>query len=261
MQINNHQLHVESHGPEHGHAVILLHDGLGSTRSWRRQVPVLAEAGYRVIVYDRWGYGQSEERPYLEVPSFQDDLADLESILSTLQPQSTSLIGHSDGGTIALYFAAQHPEQVTSLVTIAAHIYLEPKMESGVQKIRRTFEMDENFRKKFQGVHGDKFEAVFRNWFDGWHTPKAIDWDMRSLLSRISCPTLVIQGEHDEHATLKHAQDIADGIAGSELWVASDAAHMLPLEIAKLLNKNLLKFLGETICQTKKPTNQLAQDH
>jgi pimeloyl-ACP methyl ester carboxylesterase len=261
MQINNHHIHIESHGPEHGHAVILLHHGLGSTRSWRRQVPALAEAGYRVIVYDRWGYGQSEERPYLEVPSFRDDLADLKSILSTLQPRSTSLIGHSDGGTIALYFAAQRPEKVTSLVTIAAHIYLEPKMESGAQKIRHTFEMDENFRAKFRGVHGDKYEAVFHNWFDGWHTPKALDWDMRSLLSKISCPTLVIQGENDEHATLQHARDITDGIAGSELWVATGAAHMLPLEIPKSLNKKLVKFLGATTCQTKNQTNQLAQDH
>ena len=163
MQINNHYIHIESHGPEHAQPVILMHDGLGSTRSWRRQVPALAEAGYRVIVYDRWGYGQSEARPYLEVPSFRDDLADLESILSTLQLRSTGLIGHSDGGTLALYFAAQHPEQVTSLVTIAAHIYLEPKMESGVQRIRQTFEMDENFRAKFRGEHNDKYEEVFHN--------------------------------------------------------------------------------------------------
>ncbi|MFN2150560.1 MAG: alpha/beta fold hydrolase [Anaerolineales bacterium] len=261
MQINNHQLHIKSHGPEHGHTVVLLHDGLGSTRSWRRQVPALAQAGYRVILYDRWGYGQSEARPYLEVPSFRDDLADLESILSTLQIGSTSLIGHSDGGTIALYFAAQHPEQVTSLVTIAAHIYLEPKMESGVKKIRQTFEMNENFRAKFRGVHGDKFEAVFHNWFDGWHTPKTLDWDMRSLLPKILCPTLVIQGEKDEHATRQHAQDIADGIIGSELWIASGAAHMLPLEIPKLLNKKLVMFLGATTCPTKKQTSQLAQDH
>ena len=132
---------------------MLLHHGLGSTRSWRKQVPALAEAGYRVIVYDRWGYGQSEARPYLEVPSFRDDLADLESILSTFRSQSTTLIGHSDGGTIALYWAAQHPEQVASLVTIAAHIYLEPKMEPGIQAIQQTFEQDEEFIEQNFIVH------------------------------------------------------------------------------------------------------------
>ena len=73
---------------------------------------------------------------------------------------------------------------------------------------------------------------------------------MRPLLSKITCPTLVIQGEDDEHATLQHAQDIADGIPGSELWVPSGAAHMLPQEIPELLNTKLLEFLGVT-CQIK----------
>ena len=251
MLINKRHIHIEHHGPEDGHPVVLLHHGLGSTRSWRKQVPALVEAGYRVIAYDRWGYGQSEARSDLEVPSFRDDLADLESILSTFRPQSTTLIGHSDGGTIALYWAAQHPEQVTNLVTIAAHIYLEPKMESGIQTIRQTFEQDKRFIGKLHRAHGEKYETVFHNWFDGWHTPNAIDWDMRPLLSKITCPTLVIQGEEDEHTTLQHAQDIADGIPGSELWVASGAAHMLPQEIPGLLNTKLLEFLGVT-CQIKK---------
>ena len=251
MLINNRHIHIEYYGPEDGSPVVLLHHGLGSTRSWRKQVPALVEAGYRVIVYDRWGYGQSETRPYLEVPSFRDDLADLESILSTFHPQSTTLIGHSDGGTIALYCAVQHPEKVASLVTIAAHIYLEPKMESGIQTIQQTFEQDAMFVAKLRRAHDDKYETVFHNWFDGWHTPKATTWDMRPLLSKISCPTLVIQGEDDEHATLQHAQDISDGIPGSELWVPSSAAHMLPQEIPKLLNTKLLEFLGVT-CQIKK---------
>jgi pimeloyl-ACP methyl ester carboxylesterase len=241
--INNHHLHLETHGPANGHSVILLHHGLGSTRSWRKQVPVLAKAGYRVIVYDRWGYGQSEARPNLAVPSFKDDLADLEEILSLFNLQSPTLIGHSDGGTIALYWAARHPERTKALITVAAHIYLEPKMEPGIQTIRENFEKNAVFRSGLQRSHGDKFEAVFSNWFDGWHTPKTLDWDMRPLLSKITCSTLVIQGENDEHATQQHAQDIAQGIPQAELWVAQGAAHMLPLEIPDLLNTKILEFL------------------
>jgi len=238
-----HHLHFETHGPASGPALVLLHHGLGSTRAWRHQVPALAQAGYRVIVYDRWGYGQSEDRPYLAVPGFEDDLADLESILTTLHASPVTLIGHSDGGTIALYYAAQNPQQIAALVTVAAHIYLEPSMEVGVQGIRQTFEQDERFRASFRRAHGDKFEAVFRNWFDGWHTPKALDWDMRPLLSQITCPTLVIQGEQDEHATPQHARDIAAGIPGAELWLAPGAAHMLLQEIPDLFNQRVLAFL------------------
>jgi pimeloyl-ACP methyl ester carboxylesterase len=248
MFINGHYLHIEKHDPDdgspvNGHSVVLLHHGLGSTRSWRKQVPSLTEAGYRVIVYDRWGYGQSEPRPYLEIPSFRDDLDDLAAILKAFNLQTATLIGHSDGGTIALYWAALYPEWVENLVTIAAHIYLEPKMEPGIQMIRKTFEQDSDFRIKFQRSHGDKFEAVFRNWFEGWHTPKTLDWDMRPLLPNITCPTLVIQGENDEHATVEHARDIAEGIPQAELWIAKGAAHMLPQEKPDLLNTKLLEFL------------------
>ena len=246
MQVNGHHLHVEDHGDASAPAVILLHHGLGTTRAWRRQVPALVEAGYRVIAYDRWGYGQSEPRPSLEVPSFADDLADLEAILANLNLQSAALIGHSDGGTIALYHAARHPQNVTALVTVAAHIYIEPKMETGIQGIRRAFEGDERFRTRFRQVHGEKYEAVFRNWYDGWHTPKSLGWDMRPLLAQITCPTLVIQGEADEHATPQHARDIAEGIPNAELWLIPRARHMLPQENAAIFNPRVIAFLEKS---------------
>lgn len=244
MLINNRHLYVETHGPDSGLPDVLMHHGLGSTRSWRKQAPVLAAAGYRVIVYDRWGYGQSEPRPYLEVPSFEDDLADLDTLLGTFNLEHVVLVGHSDGGTLALYYAAKNPQRVAALITLAAHIYLEPKMEPGIQSIRQTFEQDEEFRSKLHRSHGDKYESVFTNWFDGWHTPKVLDWDMRPLLPEIGCPTQVIQGEEDEHATSKHAKDIAAGIPGADLWLVPRAAHMVQQEMPNIFNQKILEFLS-----------------
>lgn len=246
MLINNRHIHIETAGPADGHPLVLLHHGLGSTRAWRKQVPILVEAGYYVLVYDRWGYGRSEERTHLEVPSFEDDLVDLDAILAAHFLQSPTLIGHSDGGTIALYYAAQYPKKVSALVTIAAHIYLEPKMEPGIQNIRQAFEQDFRFREGLRRVHGEKFETVFNNWFNGWHTPKAQDWDMRPLLSQITCPTLVIQGEDDQHATPQHARDIADSISNSNLWLVPEAEHMLPQENSDIFNPRVLEFLKST---------------
>jgi pimeloyl-ACP methyl ester carboxylesterase len=161
------------------------------------------------------------------------------------------LIGHSDGGTIALYYAMQYPEKVAALVTVAAHIYLEPKMEPGIQGIRQTFEGDPRFRDGLHRLHGDKFESVFFNWFDGWHTPKALAWDLRPHLPEIACPTLVIQGEDDEHATPQHAHDVAEGIPDAELWLVPGAKHMLPQDSPEVFNLKLLEFLRAT-CQIKK---------
>jgi pimeloyl-ACP methyl ester carboxylesterase len=246
MLINNRNLHIESHGPEDGHPLVFLHHGLGSTRAWRGQVPAFVDAGYRVIVYDRWGYGKSDPRPHLNVPSFVDDLADLEEAFQHLNVERSTLIGHSDGGTIALYYAVQNPDRVAALVTVAAHIYLEPKMEPGILGIKHAFENDLRFRRGMQRVHGEKFESVFNNWFHGWHQPEALSWDMQPLLRDIRCPVLVIQGEEDEHAEPQHAIDIAENIPNAELWLVPDAKHMLPQEIPGEFNRKVLEFLNGT---------------
>lgn len=241
--INGHSIHVIERGPVEGPAVVLLHHGLGSTRAWRRQVPALATAGYRVVTYDRWGYGKSEPRLALSLPCFEDDQGDLLALLDDLNIQRAALVGHSDGGTIALYFAAAHPGRVTCLATIAAHIYVEPKMGISTSGMRQTFENDEEFKRRFQRAHGEKYQQVFDNWFNGWVKPEHLAWDMRPVLRQIRCPGLVIQGLEDEYATPKHAEDIAAEIPGAELWLVPGASHMLQREAARQLNQRLLEFL------------------
>jgi pimeloyl-ACP methyl ester carboxylesterase len=66
---------------------------------------------------------------------------------------------------------------------------------------------------------------------------------MRPTISQITCPTLVIQGEQDEHATPQHARDIADGIPGAELWLVPNAKHMLPQEMPEQFNRMITQFL------------------
>jgi pimeloyl-ACP methyl ester carboxylesterase len=243
MLVNGRNLHVESHGPGNGPVVVLLHHGLGSVRAWRAQIPALAQAGNRVVVYDRWGYGGSDICPSLDLPSFSTDLDDLCSLLEQLGIQRAALVGHSDGGTITLYFAALHPERVRCLVTVSAHIYVEPKMEPGIRGVRQAFEHDERFREGLRRAHGDKVESVFHNWFDGWYRPEYLAWDMRPVIRQITCPALIVQGEEDEYATPQHARDIAAAIPGAELWLAPGAGHMLPQENAETFNQKLLQFL------------------
>lgn len=241
--MNAHNLYVEHFGPENGPVVVLLHHGLGSVRAWRGQVPALIEAGFRVVAYDRWGYGGSDARPGLDLPTFGTDLEDLRALLDNLGIQFTALVGHSDGGTIALYFAARHPQRVSCLVTVAAHIYVESKMEPGILDIKQSFEHDERFRMGMQYAHGEKYEAVFHNWFDGWHRIESLGWDMRPVLGQIRCPALIVQGEEDEHATPQHAKDIAGSIPGADLWLIPGAKHMSPQENKAEFNPKILQFL------------------
>ncbi len=243
MRINGHNLNVERNGPENGPCVVLLHHGLGSIKAWRGQIPALVDAGYHVIAYDRWGYGGSDGRPSLDLPTFATDIDDLHILLEQLRVRRAALVGHSDGGTIALYYAAQYPDEVTCLVTVAAHIYVEAKMEPGILGVQLAFETDVHFRTGLRYAHGAKYESVFHNWFDGWHRSEYLSWDIRQNIQQISCSALIVQGDEDEHATPQHARDIAAEIPGAELWLIPGAGHMAPQENAELFNARLLQFL------------------
>ena len=244
MLVNGHNLYVERHGQEKAPAVVLLHHGLGAVRAWKEQILTLVQAGFQVIAYDRWGYGKSDARPALDLPTFAIDVQDLLSLLEQQGIQKATLVGHSDGGTIALYFATQYPERVNCLVVIAAHIYVESKMEPSILGIKYAFDHDARFRVGLQHAHGDQYERVFYNWFDGWHRIESLTWDMRPILPKVHCPVLVAQGEKDEHATPQHARDIAGCITGAELWLDPAAGHMLPQENYETFNPRLLQFLN-----------------
>ena len=243
LEINGHLLNIESSGPVDGPVVVFLHHGLGAIRSWKAQIPVFSAAGYQVLAYDRWGHGKSGHRQHWSMPDFEPDLADLEAILREFSHQQVALIGHSDGGNIAMFYALAHPDQVTRLVIVAAHIYVEPKMTSGIQVVRKNFESDPRFRSQMQRVHGKNTEQVFWGWFNGWTNPEIIDWDLRSELTRVSTPTLVVQGLEDEHASPQHARDLADTIPEAELWLVPGASHMLPQQMPDIFNQRGLEFL------------------
>ena len=243
LRINGHELYYEDHGLVDHPAVILLHHGLGAVQSWQEQVLALIESGYRVIVYDRWGYGRSSPRPALDLPTFTSDVNDLRALLLQLEISHPALVGHSDGGTLALYYAAQYPAQVRCLVAIAAHIYVEPSIPPGVKAVGDEYANNTRFRRGLRGVHGAQAEQVFRNWYGGWCALEGLDWDMRPVLAQVACPALVIQGLQDEHATPQHARDIAAAIPGAELWLVESAGHMLPQENAAVFNPRLLQFL------------------
>jgi pimeloyl-ACP methyl ester carboxylesterase len=238
-----HALHWERCGRDSDPAVIFLHHGLGSTRAWKAQLAAFARRGWQAVAYDRWGYGRSSPRPSLDLPTFATDVQDLSALLDGLSIHRAALVGHSDGGTTALYFAAQFPQRVAALVTVAAHIYLEQAMAPGILGIRKSYESDPRFREGMRRAHGEQVEAVFRNWYEGWVQPGNLGWDMRPMLGGVRCPTLVIQGELDEHATPQHARDLAEGVADGRLWLVPGVGHMTPQDSPDEFNRRVLEFL------------------
>jgi pimeloyl-ACP methyl ester carboxylesterase len=240
---SGHKLYWERCGQALDPSVIFLHHGLGSTLAWRAQLVTFARRGWQAVAYDRWGYGRSSPRPSLDLPTFARDVQDLATLLDDLGIRRTALVGHRDGGTAALYFAAQFPERVTALVTVAAHIYAQLDMAPGTLTVEDAFDHDPAFREGLRRAHAERAEAVFRTWFESWLQPCNLGWDMRPVLDGVRCPTLVIQGERDEYATSQHARDLADSIADGSLWLIPGIGHMAPQDDPDEFNRRVLEFL------------------
>ena len=240
--IDGHNLYWELHGPSEGPCVTLLHHGLGSVRAWRRQIPAFVEAGWVVLAYDRWGYGQSDARPGFEKYFLRHDTEESIQVLDALGIEKTALVGHSDGGSIAIMLAASHPERIVSMAIVAAHIYSEPKMRVGLLSIQEDARHPP-LHTALQRDHGERAESLVEDWIDHW---RGIDgFELKANLADITCPTLVIQGALDEHATPQHARDIAKRISHSELWLIPQVHHMPPHEIPDEFNRRVLEFLEE----------------
>jgi len=203
--VNGHIINLFDEGRQNENTLILLHHGLGSIASWHYQIPFFLRAGFRVIAYDRWGYGKSSSRAYFSMPYFKEDLDDLAELLKMLKVDNANFIGHSDGGTIGLYFASENCENTKSLISVAAHIYIEPKMVVGIKHIQRQYKIDPKFRIGLARLHGSRAENVFSEWMNGWMKQDNINWNMQNVLQKITSPVYVIQGEDDEHSSPKHA--------------------------------------------------------
>ena len=244
QQINGHDLYWEWHGPPTGTNIVLLHHGLGSIRSWRRQIPALVACGYRVFVYDRWGYGRSEVRQEFAARFLHKDAEETITLLQALGLESASFLGHSDGGSIALIIANQYPSFVNKLILVAAHIYIEPKMAKGLKLIQYASKSPP-LKTVLEQEHGPRAQSLVQAWIDCWSQHGPTTLDLRRELNGVKCPTLVIQGEKDEHATPKHAADIAQGIKHANLWLIPNVGHMPPHEIPNEFNKRVIEFLNE----------------
>ncbi|MFN0171978.1 MAG: alpha/beta fold hydrolase [Bryobacteraceae bacterium] len=205
--------------------LVFLHEGLGCSELWRRfPDEVCAAVNLPGLVYDRWGYGRSEARPVPWPPSYLDDEAagHLPELLAAVGVHDVYMIGHSDGGTIALRFAAAPPREVRvrGVVTEAAHVVVE---EFGLSGIRETVDRyrTADLPERLSRYHGDKAEAVFRGWSETWLSPAFRDFQILDHLPHITCPVLAIQGRDDEYGTHAQVDHIAQKVPlASTLWIA-----------------------------------------
>ena len=215
---------IEGGGP----TLVFLHEGLGSIRQWRDfPARVAAATGCRALVYDRYGYGQSEvlQEPRRTVRFMHDEaLAFLPEMRKELELSDVILIGHSDGASIALIHAGAG-YQARGVAVMAPHVFIETVCLTSIAAAAKAFETTD-LPERLGRYHRDAAKT-FYGWADVWTEENFKSWDIRrDYLPAIRCPVLAIQGEQDEYGTMAQLDEIARHAGGPcELLKLASCGH------------------------------------
>ena len=200
----------------------------------------------RGFIYDRSGYGKSpgdlsnRTLNYLEEAS-----TDLHQILTEHVKGPIVLYGHSDGGTIALLYASKYPKNNLGIITEAAHVFVEDLTIQGIKVAVKAFENKKLDR--LEQYHGRKYETTFWAWANTWLHPDFKYWNIERFLPQISVPQLIIQGEHDQYATLEQVYSIQRHTQGVTTIFVPPCKHAPFKEKPALILKKISQFIHTSI--------------
>lgn len=247
-------------GPADGPLLVFLHEGLGSVSMWRDFPTQLCERlGARGLVYSRPGYGRSTPRALDERwgVDFMHRQAHevLPALLQALNVQEPIwLVGHSDGGSIALLYAARHgsaangqsqaPEAppLAGAIVLAPHILVEDVSVRSIEQARQAY-LHTDLRQRLARHHDDP-DSAFCGWNDIWLSPAFRSWSIEADLHRIKVPVLAVQGVDDEYGTLEQIRGIARRVPQTELLELPACGHSPHRDQPQALMEAVAGFVG-----------------
>ena len=228
--------------------LVFLHEGLGSVATWRDFPARVAHATQcNAVVYSRYGYGNSDPLAEPRTVGYMHDeaLVVLPELLDQLAIDLPILIGHSDGGSIALIHAGAGARRVSAVVTLAAHVMVEDVSVASIAAVKTVYETTD-LRGRLARYHAD-VDSAFLGWNRVWLIPEFREWNIEEYLPRIRCPVLAIQGTDDEYGTMEQMRRIAAGIADVELLALEGCRHSPHTEEPEAVLGAIAGFTGRAI--------------
>ena len=248
---------VDGQGPP----LVLIHGvGLDHTM-WDRVLDDLVPK-HRVLRYDLWGHGRSDDPPG---PRHADDFVDqLVGVLDLHQFECSDVVGISLGGLIAVLTAARHPGRVRQVVLVST---VFKRNEHQIAGVRQRLEIAENeglepvadlaterwFTPQWRAAHPAETESVRQRllttdhagYLKAYRLFTQADDLAASSAPDIEAPTLVLAGERDTGSTPEMAAALADAIPGGEARTMPGMHHLAPIEEPNLFSNAVLEFLNQ----------------
>lgn len=206
--------------------LVFLHEGLGSITQWRdTPAQIATRAGLPGFIYARQGYGKSTPvRVPRPLTYMHDEAERLPVVLAAAGIESSILVGHSDGASIAIIAAETAVIIPHALVLIAPHVFVEEISITSIAAAADAYR-DGELRAKLARHHAD-VDGAFWGWNRAWLDPEFRKWNLVALLPQITQPTLIVQGLNDKYGTRAQVDAIAHGIRGPvEIELVERAGH------------------------------------
>ena len=218
--------------------IVFLHEGLGSVAMWRDFPKQLCDAtGRPGLVYSRQGYGRSDGVfDACGVGRFHPDYMHREAweVLPELMRiegiQRPVLLGHSDGGTIALMHAAKF--ETEACIVMAPHLFVEDISVSAIRAARQAFETSD-LRQRLSKFHAN-VDTAFWRWNDVWLSDAFRRFNIEVECQKITCPILAIQGHDDPYGTMAQINGLDE--------MEADFSRINGLQPANNMRRVLLKL-------------------
>ncbi len=213
--------------------LLFLHEALGSIGQWRNFPKLVCDSlGMNGFVIERRGHGDSDALIGERNENYLHDYAydELHEVIQKILPggKRVFLVGHSDGGTIALLYASKFPKFVSGMITMAAHVLNEPETRAGIQPAIDAFRAGKlDGLKKF---HGEKTESLFFAWANTWLSEPFRAWNIVKDIEGITCPLLAIQGKEDQYGTKLQLELIQNSVPQAEIAFLDFVKHHPHLE-------------------------------
>jgi pimeloyl-ACP methyl ester carboxylesterase len=212
--------------------VVFLHEGLGSLAMWKDFPSVLCDRlQWRGLVYSRPGYGASTPRApderwdvdFMHRQAHEVLPAFLAAAGVDAAAQPPWLFGHSDGGSIALLYAARFPGRLAGAVVVAPHIFVEDFGLASIEAARQAYRTTDLAR-RLARYHLDP-DSAFWGWNDIWLHPPFRSWNIEEEIRAVRAPLLCLQGRDDEYGTLAQVEGIARAVPGARVVVLEACGH------------------------------------
>lgn len=252
-----------------GEPVLLLHGFPDSAGLWRRQIPALLEAGYRVVAPDLRGFGDSDAPAEVEAYGLPIVLSDVVALLDALAIERANVVGHDWGAAVAWGLAALRPERVERLVALSVGhpatfpgtmdqrarswymlLFAWPEAEDILSRddwrfLREWIGGAEDLERYIEDLSRPGRLTAGLNWYRASVGAESFAGGVGSGLPAIGCPTLGVWSTGDFALGERQMTDSEQSVSGPWRYERIDGAgHWIPLDAAQRLNEILLDFLG-----------------